>query len=148
MDVANVKLFHNKERLNLSEIIKDVLEKKEITRKINFLVNEYDGEDLNNAEAESLNKVFNEALKQMFIVLIVQPIENKRVINKIIQKINLFELLENMKLFQLNRVMRNSLEIHNLVKLTTDVLKKEQTIFIHQKENKMESKLKPDLSNI
>ena len=53
-----------------------------------------------------------------------------------------------MKLFQLNRVMRNSLEIHNLVKLTTDVLKKEQTIFIHQKENKMESKLKPDLSNI
>ena len=77
MDVANVKLFHNKERLNLSEIIKDVLEKKEITRKINFLVNEYDGEDLNNAEAESLNKVFNEALKQMFIVLIVQPIEKK-----------------------------------------------------------------------
>ena len=148
MDVANLKLFHNKERLNLSEIIKDVLEKKEITRKINFLVNEYDGEDLDNAEAESLNKVFNEALKQMFIVLIVQPIEKKRVINKIIQKINLFELLENMKLFQLNRVMRNSLEIHNLVKLTTDVLKKEQTIFIHQKENKMESKLKPDLSNI
>ena len=148
MDVANVKLFHNKERLNLSEIIKDVLEKKEITRKIKFLVNEYDGEDLDNAEAESLNKVFNEALKQMFIVLIVQPIEKKRVINKIIQKINLFELLENMKLFQLNRVMRNSLEIHNLVKLTTDVLKKEQTIFIHQKENKMESKLKPDLSNI
>ena len=148
MDVANVKLFHNKERLNLSEIIKDVLEKKEITRKIKFLVNEYDGEDLDNAEAESLNKVFNEALKQMFIVLIVQPIEKKRVINKIIQKINLFELLENMKLFQLNRVMRNSLEIHNLVKLTTDVLKKEQTIFIHQKGNKMESKLKPDLSNI
>ena len=148
MDVANVKLFHNKERLNLSEIIKDVLEKKEITRKINFLVNEDDGEDLDNAEAESLNKVFNEALKQMFIVLIVQPIEKKRVINKIIQKINLFELLENMKLFQLNRVMRNSLEIHNLVKLTTDVLKKEQTIFIHQKENKMERKLKPDLSNI
>ena len=148
MDVANVKLFQNKERLKLSEIIKDVLEKKEITRKINFLVNEYDGEDLDNAEAESLNKVFNEALKQMFIVLIVQPIEKKRVINKIIQKINLFELLENMKLFQLNRVMRNSLEIHNLVKLTTDVLKKEQTIFIHQKENKMESKLKLDLSNI
>ena len=148
MDVANLKLFHNKERLNLSEIIKDVLEKKEITRKINFLVNEYDGEDLDNAEAESLNKVFNEALKQMFIVLIVQPIEKKRVINKIIQKINLFELLENMKLFQLNRVMRNSLEIHNLVKLNNDVLKKEQTIFIHQKENKMESKLKPDLSNI
>ena len=147
VDVANVKLFHNKEGRNLSEIIKDVLEKKETTRKINFVVDEYDGEDLDKPEVERLNKVFNEALKEMFIVLIVQPIEKKRVINKIIQKKNLFELLENMKLYQLSRVMRNSLEIHNLVKLTTDFLKKEQTIFIHQKE-KMESKLKPDLSNI
>ena len=147
VDVANVRLFHNKEGLNLSEIIKDVLEKKETTRNINFVVDEYDGEDLDKPEVERLNKVFNKALKQMFIVLIVQPIEKKRVINKIVQKRNLFELLENMKLYQLSRVMRNSLEIHNLVKLTTDVLKKEQTIFIHQKE-KMDSKPKPDLSNI
>ena len=148
VDIANVKLFHNKERRNLSEIIKDVLEKRETTRKINFVVDEYDGEDLDKTEAERLNKVFNEALKQMFIILIVQPIEKNRVINKIIQKRNTLELLENMKLYQLNRVMRNSIEIHNLVKLTTDVLKKEQTIFVHQKDNKMESKLKTDVLNV
>ena len=148
MDVANVKLFHNKERRSLSEIIKDVLEKRETTRKINFVVDEYDGEDLDQIEAERLNKVFNESLKQMFIILIVQPIEKSRVINKIIQEKNMFALLENMKLYQLNRVMRNSIEIHNLVKLTTDVLKKEQIIFVHQKDSKMESKLKTDVSNV
>ena len=147
-DVANVKLFHNKERRSLSEIIKDVLEKRETTRKINFVVDEYDGEDLDQIEAERLNKVFNKSLKQMFIILIVQPIEKSRVINKIIQEKNMFALLENMKLYQLNRVMRNSIEIHNLVKLTTDVLKKEQTIFVHQKDSTMESKLKTDVSNV
>ena len=132
--VANVTLFHNKERRNLSEIINDILEKKESTKKINFVVDEYDGEDLNEPEAKSLNKVFNESLKQMHIVLIVQPIQKKRVINKILQKRNRFELLENMKLYQLNRVMRNSVEIHNLVRITMDVLKKQQTVFIHEKK--------------
>ena len=148
VDVANVKLFHNKERRSLSEIIKDVLEKRETTRKINFVVDEYDGEDLDQTEVERLNKVFNESLKQMFVILIVQPIEKSRVINKIIQEKNMFALLENMKRYQLNWVMRNSIEIHNLVKLTTDMLKKEQTIFVHQKDSTMESKLKTDVSNV
>ena len=146
-DAAKVRLYHNEERRNLSEIIKEILEKKESTRKINFVVDEYDGEDLSKLEAESLNKVFNETLKQMCIVLIVQPIEKKRVINKVQQKKNRFDILENVKLYQLNRVMRNSLEIHNLVKLTMDVLKKQQTVFTHQKSNKMESKLETKVSN-
>ena len=66
----------------------------------------------------------------MLIIVIVQPIEKKRVINNIVQKRNRFDLLENMKLFELNRVMRNSVEINNLVKLTKDVIHKE-TIFVH-----------------
>ena len=37
-DVANVKLFRNEERRNLSEIIKEISEKKESTRKINFVI--------------------------------------------------------------------------------------------------------------
>ena len=35
--------------------------------------------------------------------------------------------------------MRNSVEIHNLVKLTTDVLQKQKNIFIHKEDNKMKS---------
>ena len=146
-DVANMTPFHNEERRNLSEIIKDVLEKKESTRKVNFIVDEYDGEDLDESEAKRLNEIFNKSLKQMFIVLIVQPIEKKRVINNIVQKRNKFELLENMKPYQLNRVMRNSVEIHNLVKLTTDVLQKQQTVFVHQEDEKMKSELKTSTWN-
>ena len=69
-EVANMTSFHNKERRNLSEIIKDILVKKESTRKVNFIVDEYDGEDLDESEAKSLNEIFNEWLKNMFIVLL------------------------------------------------------------------------------
>ena len=146
-EVANMTSFHNKERRNLNEIIKDILVKKESTRKVNFIVDEYDGEDLDESEAKSLNGIFNEWLKNMFIVLIVQPIEKKRVINNIPQKRNKSELLENMKVYQLTRVMRNSVEIHNLVKLTTDVLRKQQTVFIHQEDKKTKSEPKIRVRN-
>ena len=138
VDLTNVTLLRNKDGRKLSEIINGILEKKESAKKLNFIVDEYNGEDLDESEAKILNKVFNELLKQTFILLIVQPIEIKRVINDVIQKRNRFELLENMKLYQLNRVMRNSLEIHNLVKLTMDVLQKQQTVFVHQEDNKIE----------
>ena len=140
--VAKVTLFHNKAGRNLSEIIKGVLEKKESTEKVNFFVDEYDGEDLDESEAKKLNKVFNESLKETFIFLIVQPIEKKRVINNILQNRNRFELLENMKIYQLNRVMRNSVEIHNLVKLTAGVFQKQQTVFVHEEDSKTEEKPK------
>ena len=135
-DNANVTLFHNKQGRNLSEIMKEILEKKESTEKINFLVDEYDGENLDESEAKSLNELFNESLKQMLVVLIVQPIEKKRVINNIFQNRNRFDLLENMKLFELNRVMRNSVDIYNLVQLTKDVIQK-KTVFAHE-EDKIE----------
>ena len=84
----------------------------------------------------------------MFVVLIVQPIIKERVINNITHNRNRFDLLQNMKLYQLNLVMRNSVEIHNLIKLTTQVLQKEVTVFIHQKDNEMDSKLKTEVSNV
>ena len=52
----------------------------------------------------------------------------------------MFKLLENMKLYELTRVMRNSVEFHNLVKLTMDILQK-RTVFIHEK-HKVKSKPK------
>lgn len=74
-------------------------------------MDEYEWEDLDKSEAKSLNEIFDESLKQMFLILIPQPIEKRRVINNILQK-------RNMKVYGLNRVMRNSVQIHNLVKLT------------------------------
>ena len=74
-------------------------------------MDEYEWEDLDKSEAKSLNEIFDESLKQMFLILIPQLIEKRRVINNILQK-------RNMKVYGLNRVMRNSVQIHNLVKLT------------------------------
>ena len=135
-DAANVIAFHNEEKRSLSDIINGILRKNESAKKINFIVDEYDGEDLDESEAESLNEIFNTSLKQSFILLIVQPIKKDRRINFITQRKNRFELLKTMKPYQLNRVMRNSVEIHNLVNLTMDVLKWEKNVFQIKREYK------------
>ena len=142
---TNITPYHNVERRNLSEVIGDILQQHESTEKINFVVDEYDGEDLDKTEANRLNKVFNESLKQSFIALIVQPIEKERIIFNTHQSRNRFDLLKNMELHQLNLVMRNSVEIHNLIKVTMDLLQKQKTVFIHHKTNKTESEVKIDI---
>ena len=141
-DTTNVTVFRNEEKRSLSVIIKGILEKNESGKKMNFVVDEYDGEDLDESEAERLNEIFIKSLKQSFILLIVQPIKKEREIDTFTIQKNRFELLETMKLYQLNWVMRNSVEIHNLVKLTVDVLGKQPTIFNYDEVNKMESEYK------
>ena len=142
---TNIMPYHNMEQRNLSEIIGVILQQHESTKKINFVVDEYDGEDLDESEANRLNKVFNESLKQSFIALIVQPIQKQRIIFNTHQSRNRFDLLKNMELHQLNLVMRNSVEIHNLIIVTMDLLQKQKTVFIHHKNNKTESEVKIDI---
>ena len=121
---ANITLYYNKERRNLSEIV------------INS----------RSLEASRLNKLFNGSLKQSFVLLNVQPIEKKRVINNTYQRKNKFDLLKTMELHQLDLVMRNSVEIHNLIKVTMDLLQKQETVFIYPKINESESEVKNDTS--
>ena len=137
-EVAKVTAVHNKDGLNLSKIIKDVLQKEKHSEKVNFIVDEYDGEDLDESEARTLNSMFsnNNSLKQAFIMLIVQPIEKERTFNNIQRKGNMFHLLKTMKTHQLTLVMRNSTEIHELVTATKKVLSEEKTVFIHQDDGK------------
>ena len=142
---TNITPYHNKEKRNLSEIMRDILQQDESTEKINFVVDEYDGEDLDELEANHLNKVFNESLKQSFILLIVQPIEKERIIFNINPSKNRFDLLKNMELHKLNLVMRNSVEIHKLIKVTMDLLQKQKTVFIFPKANKTEREIKMDV---
>ena len=85
--------FHNKDGLLLSTII-DQITKPDRSEKINLVVDEYDGEDLDKAEADKLNKVFNESLKESYIVLIPQPIEKERHINDVPQEKNRFDILK------------------------------------------------------
>ena len=141
---ANITPYHNKEKRNLSEIMRDVLQQDGSTKKTNFVVDEYDGEDLDESEANRLNKVFTKSPKKSYIILIVQPIEKERIIFNTHQSQNRFDLLKNMEVHQLNIVMRNSVEIHNLIKVTMDLLQKQKTVFIHHKTNKKESEVAID----
>ena len=139
-EVAKVVAFHNKKGLRLSKIINDIKEKH--SQNVHFVVDEYDGEDLDESEAETLNNMFtnNESLKEAFIMLIVQPIEKERTLNNIQRKGNMFHLLKTMKTHQLTLVMRNSTEIHELVAATKKVLIEEKTIYIHQNNIKADHK--------
>ena len=80
---ANITSVHNKERRYLSEIMQDILRNEKSTQKINFLIDEYDGEDLDESEAIRLNEILNGPLKGTFILLIVQPIENSELYIKL-----------------------------------------------------------------
>ena len=92
-EVAKVVPFHNKKGLHLSHIISNI--KKNHSQKVNFIVDEYDGENLDESEAETLNDMFtNDSLKEAFIMLIVQPIEKERTLNNIQRKGNMFHLLK------------------------------------------------------
>ena len=134
---CKVTPFQNKDGLLLSAII-DQITKAYRSEKINLLVDEYNGEDLDTSEAEKLNKVFNESLKESYIVLIVQPIEKERIINNVRLKKYRFDILEDtMKEHHLTSNMRNSTEIHKLVEATKEVLKDKQTVFIHPKDSKI-----------
>ena len=138
--IDKVVTFNNKDGLKLSEIIEHVT-KQERSGKINFIVDEYDGEDLDELEAGKLNRMFSESLKESFILLIPQPIEKKRVINKIPQEKYQFHKLETMKTYNLRLNIRNSVEIHQLVEATKEALKEEKTVFLHPKNSKRSAQL-------
>ena len=140
-----VVAFHNKKGLHLSQIIKDILEKEKHLEKVNFIVDEYDGEDLDESEANVLNDMFNntDSLKEAFIMLIAQPIEKERSLNNIQRSGNMFHLLKTMKTHKLTLVMRNSIEIHELVAATKNILSKEKIVYIHQDDSKADQEEKP-----
>ena len=137
-EVAKVVGFHNKKGLHLSQIIKSILENEKHSEKVNFIVDEYDGEDLDESEANALNNMFSntDSLKEAFIMLIAQPIEKERSLNNIKRQGNMFDLLKTMETHQLTLVMRNSTEIHELVAAAKKVLSEEETVFIHQDDTK------------
>ena len=148
-DLTNVIPIHNEKRLNLSEIVNDIMQKKKSTEKVNFVIDEYDGEDLDKSEAKRLNDIFTnpESLKEAFIFLIIQPIEKERRFNNIQRYGNMFHLLKTMKTHQLTMVMRNSAEIHKLIAATKKILIEERTVYIHQGGNETVREAKSEKEN-
>ena len=135
--LPNVKVRCNKEGSKLSEIIKDI-NKEMKNENVNLIVDEYDSEDLDKREAETLNSFFKGKFREAYVFLIPQSMEKDREVNKTgkteKEEKNMFRLLETMKKMELNLVMRNPIEIKNLIWVTQKLLKEEQTIYQHQED--------------
>ena len=136
-NLRKVVSFTNKEKFRLSEII-EYITKREGPGRINIIVDEYDGEDLDELEARKMNRYIKELFKEASLVLIMQAIEKTRVINKITQKKNRFDLLEETmgKPRCLTWNIRNTEGIHKLIEATKKILGPVKTNFIHPEENK------------
>ena len=131
---TNVKVHCNKEGNKLSEIIKDI--SKEVKNEnVGLIVDEYDSEDLDKVEAETLNTIFEGNFRDAFVFLISQPMEKDREVNKAEktekEEKNMFHLLKTMKQVELNLVMRNPIEISNLIWVTQNFLQEQQTVYQH-----------------
>ena len=133
---SKIKIYRNNEGYKLSEIMKQVLSEINNRRNVNFIIDEYDGEDLDEIEAKTLNKVFKEKIQDACVLLAVQSMEKERTANNILREGNRFDLLETMEKEELTLVMRNSVEISNLVRVTQSFLQGEPTIFQYQREKK------------
>ena len=127
--IPNVKTYLREGSKKLSELIKDILQETS-TENVNLFVDEYNGEDLDKDEAETLNCMFEEKLKDGTVVLVPQSMEKERNVRSKEKPTNVgknkFDLL-NMTTEELDLVMRNPVQINHLISVTQNFLKEEKT---------------------
>ena len=150
-----IKIYPDKEEqkgAKLSDMIKDILRRNKVERqrdktnsrsqeKINLIIDEYDGENLDQSEARELNNIINREYKEVFedavILLIAQSMKKERWASNNFIDSNRFDLLE-MQRKTLSLVMRNSIQIHNLLEVTKNLLEDVITTYELQEQENME----------
>ena len=147
---CNVMIHGNKKGEKLSEIVKNIMKVTNIENN-SLIVDEYDGENLDKEEALILNGIFEEKFQNTHVLLVPQSMEKDR--NYSIKEKsekeakNRFDLLKKLKPVHLNLVMRNSIEINNLIWVTQNFLKKQKTTYRHPNPNEYVKELAVSASN-
>ena len=148
-----IKVYPDKEeqkRIKLSDMIKEILKINKMEsqhkknnkseKKLNLIIDEYDGKKLDRREADALNDIINIEYKKTFqdavILLIAQSMKKERRANDNLSDSNRSDLLENMKRKTLKIVMRNSMQIHNLLEVTKELLENVATRYELQGKKK------------
>ena len=135
--LPNMKTHGNQAGEKLSKIVTDIL-KDANSENVNLIVDEYDGESLDKEEAEALNSIFEKKFRNAVVFLLPQSMEKERNSNirekTAKEEKNKFDLLHNFNRVELNLVMRNSIEINNLIWATQNFLKEQEAMFRHPKE--------------
>ena len=126
--IPKAKIHRNEGGKKLSKLIKDILQETN-TKNVNMFVDEYDGENLDKEEAETLNRMFEEKFKDATVVLVSQSMEKERNLSNKEKSTNVeknqFNLLK-MTIEDLDHVMRNPIQINNLISVTQNFLKEEK----------------------
>ena len=134
----NIIAHVNKAGEKLSEIIRYIL-KVANSESVNLIVDEFDGENLDREEAAALNCFFEDKFLKKVVFLVPQSMEKERHISieekEEKEENNMFHLLKTMKQVNLSLVMRNSVAINNLIKVTQNFLKQQETIYRHPSED-------------
>ena len=129
---------------DLSYIIKNKILPNERGRgKINLMVDEYDTQSLSQIEAAELTRIFKKKsqFKNSTIFIAVQPIEISRTVkskSKIMSKEKhmVHDLKESMYSYNLKYIMRTTVEIYTLARITEDYLNgKSNRYFLPNPEN-------------
>ena len=129
---------------SLSNIVTNEIlskEEKSDTKKIHLIVDEYNLQYLSSSEWENLHEIFTkkEQFKNSSLLIALQPIKIDRAdhvhfdgkIRKFFQN-NVLNKLENfMRKYNLTYVMRTTVQINNLVKITQSYLSKKSNLYIY-----------------
>ena len=102
---------------------------------LHFVIEEVDGECITSEEAASLGNIFEtyDVLKDSIVVLLIQPMEKHRRFtgsNPKSHDCNCFDI-EGMQTFQLDRSMRNTMQINEVLKVTQAEITKEPNEYNH-----------------
>ena len=131
-----------KKGMILSDMVIDILkinkqhdekEDKQL-KKINLIIDEYDGEKLDKEEAKKLNEIiydkYAKVLEDAVILIVAQSMKKERKKGNVEIDSNRFdELSEKMKRKSLTLGMRNSVEIFNLLQVIQEFLKDKKTCY-------------------
>ena len=141
---------------SLSNIINSKIlpeEKKNNTKNVHLIIDEYDSQHLSEEESEILYDTIQkeEQLKHSTVLIAVEPIEIDRTeyfttsgrTKQYSQAKHMFHRLEQiMKVFELRYVMRTTVEIKNLIKLTQSYLNNKKNQYKGERRNYIEEKEK------
>ena len=135
---------------NLSHIIESkILPVEEMVgvEKVNLLVDEYASENLTKKEANALHEIFEEKkqFKNSTILIAIQPIEIDRQVmfndnkEKYSEKGHMFHMLKTFKIYNLKYVMRTTVQINALAKITQDYLNSKSNEYIRLRRTRESS---------
>ena len=126
---------------NLSNIIESKIlpvEEKIGVEKVNLIVDEYASENLTKKEANTLHEIFEEKkqFKNSTILIATQPIRIDRQVifngnkEKYSEEGHMFHMLNTFKIYNLKYIMRTTVQINALAKITQDYLNSKSNEYI------------------